>query len=137
MRLGDEWAQCEGRLWSNTVPVSKGEGPRAPGTRELKLRFDFYCNDADLGCADVFERVWSQGRCPKGSARQRVWRVSTIEDDGPVLVAANEFAYAENVERGGPTMGVQRSFLAGSDEGIENANAVVFEEQFVVLRCGD
>jgi hypothetical protein len=33
-------------------------------------------------------------------------------------------------------MGVQRSGLAGLDDCVEDANAVVFEEELVVLRCG-
>lgn len=94
-------------------PGPKGQGPGALCTRELKLLFDFYCNDADLRRADVLEPVWSKRRCPDGSARQREWRISTIEGDGSVLVAANEIAYAENVERGRPEMGMQRGGLAG------------------------
>lgn len=121
-------------FWFPMSPKSGRDG--APGTRELKLLFDFYCNHADLGCADVFERVWSKRRYPEGSARQRRCRASTVERDVPALVAANEFAYAENVERGRPEMGMQRGGLAGQNDGVKDANAIVLEEELVIFGRG-
>ncbi len=63
-------------------------------------------------------------------------RVSTVEGDGTASAATDEIAYAQGIKRGGPAVSVQGSALAGLDDGIEDAHAVVLEEELVVLGCG-
>lgn len=53
-----------------------------------------------------------------------------------MLVAADEITRREDVEGSGPSMRVQRSGVSGGNDGVENADRIVFEEEFVILGCG-
>ena len=123
------------------MPGPKNTGPgqliRNPFDRRLVLVLLLdLVDDADLGCACVFERVRRDWRYPKGGAWCERRGPSAVEGNGTALVAANKVADAEDIEGGGPAMSVQGSSLAGLDHGVQDANGLVFEEELVVLGSG-
>lgn len=100
------------------------------------MLFDFDGDDVDLGVADVLQGVRREGRYPESGACRKRLGASAVERDGPAFIAADEVAGAKDIESGGPAVSVERSRLAGSNEGVEDSDAVVLEEEFVVLGCG-
>ena len=104
--------------------------------RDSGLELDLYSDYADLGRANVFKRVRRERRDPESGAGRKRRRVSAVERDGAVLVATDKVADAEHIECGGPAVGMQGSALAGLDDSVEDANAVVLEEKLVVCWSG-
>ena len=103
---------------------------------ESRLFFYFEDNEANVCCTYVLKGVRRERRKPVGKSHLGWRRVAAVEDDETVFVAADAVAPTEHVNSSRPAMSVQGSGLAGMDNRVEHANAVVLEEELVVFGCG-
>lgn len=72
-------------------------------------------------------------------ARNRGWlsRLTAIEKNLASVVSPNEMAPALDVSESTPAMGVQRDDIARRNRSAKHPNAVVFQQDRVMSRCGN
>ncbi|MDX6559462.1 MAG: hypothetical protein QOF72_2511 [Blastocatellia bacterium] len=99
------------------------------------LVFQFDVDNSDIFLAEVLNRMRLQRRRPSHRSPINRRRCRTrIEDNFPVGVVTDKIARAKNVEHTRPAMSVDRNSLARLDAGIQNPHALVFKQDFMMIR---
>src|SRR5262249_20747201 len=96
-----------------------------------------HADHADLRPADVLERVRRQRVAPERDWRLRARTGARVREPAPAVVAADELAPRYDVEDAREPVRVERNDVAGPDTRVEDADALVLEEERVMPRRGD
>ena len=69
------------------------------------------------------------------SSRGRT-RLAAVEENFAILIAAYEVARADHIGDTTPAMSMEGDDLAGRDVRVNDSNAIVFEQAFMMRGCG-
>lgn len=116
--------------------VVQRASPTSPAiARRPILQLDH--DHAQLGLADVLERVRRQRSRPKGGRRSgRAGTRSSVQSHASVAVVANEVGAAQHILDVRPAVRVDRRRITRLDPRLENPDALVLEQHVMVGWCG-
>ncbi len=99
--------------------------------------FEFNNKDADFLRSQVLDRVRRQWLHPLGAGDIRRLPCKTaIEQNLAFLIPPDEMAEALYVRNPTPAMSVQRNYISGRNSGMQNSDALVFEQELMVVGRG-
>lgn len=100
--------------------------------------FQFGDDEKDFAVADIFDGVRRKRRRPlHGRLTGRRAGGTAIEEQISFGVASEEIALLDHVDSAGPAMRMNGHERARRDARFNHAYAIIFEEQFVMIRRGN